>query len=231
MDPSELRKPYAKEMPALMRVRKTGSEKGMVPGYRTLNVLRVGREGRRGVLYHQLFSSQAEGFESESTEIQRAISTVGESLTSKKVTYLMDSQKDVQLMDLEAIRTLVALGWVAAGFLYELGVTLEWPEVQLLARLGGWIPKPNRPPGKTILSKGLQQLLDHLATEAILADEIRRNGALPPRIAPSSAPTGSLPLESPVMHGCQAPVRSQSLLVLELSSTSLLLGRLHQVRQ
>ncbi len=32
MDPSGLRKPYAKEMPALMRVRKTGSEKGMVQG-------------------------------------------------------------------------------------------------------------------------------------------------------------------------------------------------------
>jgi len=32
---------------------------------------------------------------------------------------------------------LVALGWVAVGFLYELGVTLEWEEVRLLRRLGG----------------------------------------------------------------------------------------------
>lgn len=342
VDPSELRKPYAKEMPALMRVRKSGAEKGTVPGYRTLNVLGVGREGRRGVLYHQLFSSHAADFESESSEIQRAIKTVGEALAGKKVTYLMDSQfddvavwstiwsqgqhlvcrlkhpertveepgedgkwktttiaetttrakqlarvstemlvrkqgqrvakrqeatvrisacplrvsyptevrarrtsqklirevwlvvvqveevdwepwllltdhpvkdeagalrvfrmyrtrwavedcfkftkdvlgwEDVQMMDLEAIRTLVALGWVAAGFLYELGVTLEWPEVQLLARLGGWTPRPNRPPGKTILTRGLQRLLDHLATEAILAEEIRLHGALPPRIA------------------------------------------------
>ena len=31
----------------------------------------------------------------------------------------------------------MALGWVAAGFLYELGVTLEWAEVRLLTRLGG----------------------------------------------------------------------------------------------
>jgi hypothetical protein len=91
--------------------------------------------------------------------------------------------EDVQLLDLEAIRTLVALGWVAAGFLYELGVTLEWPEIQLLARLGGWTPRPDRPPGKTILSRGLQRLLDHLATEAILAEEIRVHGSLPPRIA------------------------------------------------
>jgi hypothetical protein len=342
VDPSELRKPYAKEMPALMRVRKAGSERGTVPGYRTLNVLGVGREGRRGVLYHRLFSSEAEGFESESAEIGRAIEVVGESLASKSVTYLMDSQfddiavwsriweqgqhlvcrlkhaertvevrgergdwrrgsiaegqaqvrelarvgtellvrkrgqrytkrqpctvhiaacplrvsypldvrerrtsqkrirevwlvvveledvdwepwllltdhpvenaeeavqvfrmyrqrwavedcfkftkdvlgwEDVQLMDLDAIRTLVALGWVAAGFLYELGVTLEWPEVQLLGRLGGWVPRADRPPGKTLLTHGLQRLLDHWATEAILADEIRHHGSLPPRIA------------------------------------------------
>jgi hypothetical protein len=34
------------------------------------------------------------------------------------------------------VRLLVALGWVAAGFLYELGVTLEWEEVRLLRRWG-----------------------------------------------------------------------------------------------
>ena len=33
--------------------------------------------------------------------------------------------EDVQVLAYEAVRTLVALGWVAAGFLYELGVTLE----------------------------------------------------------------------------------------------------------
>jgi hypothetical protein len=63
--------------------------------------------------------------------------------------------EDVQLLDLKGIRTLVALGWVAAGFLYELGVTLDWPEIRLLARLGGGEIRPNRPPGKTILTRGL----------------------------------------------------------------------------
>ena len=48
--------------------------------------------------------------------------------------------EEVQVMDLEAIRPLVALGWGAAGFLYELGVTWEWAEVWVLARLGGWVP-------------------------------------------------------------------------------------------
>lgn len=97
--------------------------------------------------------------------------------------------EDVQLLDLGAIRTLVALGWVAAGFLYELGVTLEWPEVQLLGRLGGWTPRPDRPPGKLLLTRGLQRLLDHLATDAILRDEILRRGALPPRLAALLGPT------------------------------------------
>ena len=45
--------------------------------------------------------------------------------------------EDVRLLDLEGIRTLVALGWVAAGFLFNLGVTFDWAEVQLLAKLGG----------------------------------------------------------------------------------------------
>ncbi len=92
VDPSELRKPYAREMPSLMRVRKLGSEKGTVPGYRTLNVLGVGRGGRRGILYHRLFSSTEPGFASESAEIQTALDTVGAALAGKTVTYLLDSQ-------------------------------------------------------------------------------------------------------------------------------------------
>jgi hypothetical protein len=91
--------------------------------------------------------------------------------------------EDVQVLGFEAVRLLVALGWVATGFLFDLGVGLEWPEVRLLRRLGGGEDRPNRPPGKLVLMRGLRRLLDHLATEAILADEIRRHGALPPRLA------------------------------------------------
>ena len=50
-DSSDLRKPYAQEMPALMQVRDL--EGHLVPGYRTLNVLGV-TPGRRGILYHRL---------------------------------------------------------------------------------------------------------------------------------------------------------------------------------
>jgi hypothetical protein len=91
--------------------------------------------------------------------------------------------EDVQVLTLAAVRTLVALGWVAAGFLYELGVTLEWPEVRLLARLGGGELRSNRPPGKLVLTRGLRRLLDHLVTEALLAAEVQQHGSLPPRIA------------------------------------------------
>jgi hypothetical protein len=90
--------------------------------------------------------------------------------------------EEVQVLGFDAVRLLVALGWVATGFLFELGVGLEWPEVRLLRRLGGGEDRPNRPPGKLVLMRGLRRLLDHLATEAILADEIRQHGSLPPRL-------------------------------------------------
>ncbi len=83
--------------------------------------------------------------------------------------------EDVQVLALEAVRTLVALGWVAAGFLYELGVTLEWAEVRLLTRLGGGELRANRPPGKLVLTRGLRRLLDLFAAQAILNAGSRRS--------------------------------------------------------
>ncbi len=91
--------------------------------------------------------------------------------------------EEVQLLDLAGIRTLVALAWVAAGFLYELGVTLEWPEVRMMARLGGWVERKDRKPGKIVLTRGLHRLLDMLTTEAFLTAYVEEHGALPPRIA------------------------------------------------
>ncbi len=91
--------------------------------------------------------------------------------------------EDVQLLDLTGIRTLVALSWVTAGFLYELGVTLDWPEVQLVARLGGWEYHKGRQPGKITLTRGLHRIADMLATQAFLTAYIDQHGALPPHIA------------------------------------------------
>lgn len=91
--------------------------------------------------------------------------------------------EEVQLLDLTGIRTLVALAWVAAGFLYELGITWEWPEVQLLARLGGWCQRRDRPPGKLVITRGLRRLMEAMTTQAFLDRYIAEHGALPPRIA------------------------------------------------
>ena len=91
--------------------------------------------------------------------------------------------EDVQVLAYDAVRLLVALGWVAAGFLFDLGVTLEWREVRRLRRLGGGEDRPNRPPGKIVLTRGLRRLMDLLALEAVLAAEERAYGGLPPRIA------------------------------------------------
>jgi hypothetical protein len=98
--------------------------------------------------------------------------------------------EDVQVLALAAVRTLVALGWVAAGFLDELGVTLEWPEGRLLSPLGAGELRADRPPGRRVLTRGLRRLLDLFAAQAILADEVRQHGewprraGAPPRRAP-----------------------------------------------
>lgn len=91
--------------------------------------------------------------------------------------------EEVQLLDLAGIRMLVALAWVAAGFLYQLGVTLQWESVYVLARLGGWEPRPDRPPGKLTLSRGLRRLLDMLTTNAFLQAYYRDHGPFPPDLA------------------------------------------------
>jgi hypothetical protein len=342
-DPSDLRKPYANEMPDLMQVRDLDGK--LVPGYRTLNVLGV-TPGRRGILYHRLFSSVEEDFVSEPVEVQKGLKSVSQAVRPLKkrmaVSWIMDrgfddvavwrtiweqtehlvcrishaerlvayqtidgkwregdvaaAQKhvrpmasaetemvirrgrqkrakrqrvtaeiktcplrltydtnvrregeedevhkdiwlvevkilrstlkpwllitdwpvetaesavcifrmyrqrwavedsfkftkevlgweEVQLLELEGIRTLLALAWVAAGFLYELGITLEWEEVRLLARLGGWVERKDNPPGKIILTRGLRRLMDMLMTQAFLDSYRQEHGALPPRIA------------------------------------------------
>lgn len=342
-DPSDLRKRYASEMPDLMQVKDLDGK--LVPGYRTLNVLGM-TPGRRGILYHRLFSSVAEDFLSEPLEVQRGLKRVSQAVAPLKermaVSWIVDrgfddvavwrtvweqeehlvcrishterlieyqtvdgrwragdvttaqqhlrpmasartemvvrrgrqkkkkrqrvtaeiracplrltyntavrregegeqAQKEiwlveveilrstlkpwllitdwpvedaesavrifrmyrqrwavedsfkftkeilgweeVQLLDLEGIRTLLALAWVAAGFLYELGVTLEWEEVRLLARLGGWAERKDNPPGKIVLTRGLRRIMDMLHTRAFLDRYREEHGALPPRIA------------------------------------------------
>jgi hypothetical protein len=332
LDGMELRREGAESQEALMRVK--ALDGGLVNGYRSFNVLGLGEDEARGLLYHHLFSSHAAGFASENREIQRAIEATEASLqtfTGPK-TWVMDAgfdnddvwwwvwghgshlvcrvyhferivewqtptgqweeryldatfkhlkplatvettlevrlkgqrraqrqpvtvhlsavpirvyapgdktrtqpvwivkvevedaasdpwylltdwpvtteaealrifrfyrrrwsvedtfkfiktcfgAEEVQMLHLEAIRRLVAYAWVAAGFLFHLGLTLDDAEVRLLARLGGWEPRADRPPGKLILTRGLRRLLDRLATDAILQHHLDEFGDLPP---------------------------------------------------
>lgn len=97
LDSSDLRKPYAQEMEALMTVRDL--EGRLVPGYRVLNALGI-RPGARGLLYHRLFSSQEDGFQSEPSEYREAVKSVGRALAQQEeepeVTWLVDTAFDDQ---------------------------------------------------------------------------------------------------------------------------------------
>src|SRR5438552_387573 len=102
-DGSDLRKPYAEVMPHLMQVRDLDGD--LVTGYRTLNVLAI-TPGRRGLLYHRLFSSHAPDFVSEPAEAQAALQTVSQALAPlkkrKTFTWLLDRGFD----DIAAWRTI-----------------------------------------------------------------------------------------------------------------------------
>jgi hypothetical protein len=68
--------------------------------------------------------------------------------------------EQVQVMDVQALRTLVALVWIAASFVFDLGESLDRPQLQLLSHLGDYVPHTNKPPGKNILLLGLRRLAD-----------------------------------------------------------------------
>ena len=106
-DNSALRTPHAQAMPHLMRVKDLDG--GFVNGYRTLNVIGI-TPSRRGVLYHRLFRSQAPGFVSESHEVQHAVTTVSQAITSLKgcmrVTWILDSGFTQRVPDVAVWRTI-----------------------------------------------------------------------------------------------------------------------------
>jgi hypothetical protein len=99
-----------------------------------------------------------------------------------KFTKTAVSWEQVQLLTLEGVRRMVALAWVAAGFLYELGIELADADVQILARLGGWAGRADRPPGKEVIRRGLARVLDMLATAALLDHYRNDAGELPPAL-------------------------------------------------
>ena len=67
--------------------------------------------------------------------------------------------EQVAILDFSAFRTFVALAFVAASFVFDLGADPSQTEIKLLARLGGYVPHKNRPPGKKCLLLGLQRFV------------------------------------------------------------------------
>ncbi|MGH7861216.1 MAG: hypothetical protein ACREOS_03155 [Candidatus Dormibacteraceae bacterium] len=202
VDPSELRKPDAPEMADLMEVRALRGE-GTVPGYRTLNVLGVGtadgRGGRgaalqrAGARWHAPAGAGAGG-DAGPQDRAAADQTSADDRADRRASprrHLPPGSAPQRAgtapdqagragrgpLGERHRQTLLALGWVAAGFLDALGVSFDWPALRLLARLGGAELRLDRPPGTTLLARALQRLLDHLATPAILTDEIRTHGS------------------------------------------------------
>ncbi len=79
LDGMELRRAGSQQQEYLMRVK--ALDDSLVNGYRSFNVLWMGRKSR-GLLYHQLFSNNEPEFESENRQIQAAIDETEQALSS-----------------------------------------------------------------------------------------------------------------------------------------------------
>lgn len=76
--------------------------------------------------------------------------------------------EQVNVLDFSAFRTLVALAFVAASFVFDLGADSSHPDIKLLARLGGYVPDKKRPPGQRCLLLGLQRFAQAQITHTLL---------------------------------------------------------------
>ena len=66
-----------------------------------------------------------------------------------------------------AFKRLVAFAWVAAAFVFNLGVSVEHRVVQHLALLGGWVPRVDERPGRRVLCLGLARVLNAMLVEGV----------------------------------------------------------------
>lgn len=70
-----------------------------------------------------------------------------------------------RVLEFTAFKRLVAFAWVAAAFVFNLGVSVEHHVVQHLALLGGWVPRLGERPGRRVLCLGLARVLNALLVE------------------------------------------------------------------
>lgn len=82
--------------------------------------------------------------------------------------------ESVRVLHFEGLRVLVACAWIVAAFLFELGATLDDRQLQLLAHLGGWRRQAKHPPGKRVLTWGLERLAVFLMMQEQRSEPQRR---------------------------------------------------------
>lgn len=93
IDPTDVRKPYAKKMPYLATVR-DGSSGEMAQGYWGCLAVACDTKSRRVIPLHQrLWSADAPDFESENAQLLQVIDTIRESTKSRGI-YVMDRGGD-----------------------------------------------------------------------------------------------------------------------------------------
>lgn len=73
----------------------------------------------------------------------------------------------VQVLDFEAVRTLVAYAFIAAVFVFELMEGVEPRVIRFLAYLGGWVPRVGVKPGRKVLTLGLQRFFSSLLVASL----------------------------------------------------------------
>lgn len=89
IDPTDVRKPYAKSMPYMARVR-DGSSGEIVNGYSACNVIACEPGSRRMIPLHQrLWSSDAPDYKSENIQLLQVVDTVSEA-TGDRGIYVLD---------------------------------------------------------------------------------------------------------------------------------------------
>ncbi|WP_034386620.1 hypothetical protein [Deinococcus sp. YIM 77859] len=72
------------------------------------------------------------------------------------------------------MRVLVSCAWIVAAFLFEWGATLDNRQLHLLAHWGGWRRQEKHPPGKRVLTWGLERLAVFLMMQEQRSDPQRR---------------------------------------------------------
>lgn len=82
--------------------------------------------------------------------------------------------ESVRVLHFGGLRVLVSCAWIVAAFLFEVGSTLDDPHLQLLAHLGGWRRQAKHPPGKRVLTWGLERLAVFLMMQEQRSDPQRR---------------------------------------------------------